>query len=132
MANDLAAGGVEHGPMTISQLFAGEAPIVTGHSVALADLDKYQVVVLTATGLSETFDFDGSGTIGTAGVVLPVQGINCVITAQAATTGQNVPYFSSGCFNHAALVWPTELDTLAKRKAFFAGTPIQIDSIHNA
>lgn len=129
MANDLAAGGVEHGPMTISQLYAGEAPIVTGHSVALADLDKYQVVVLTATGLSETFDFVGDMD---PALVLPTQGINCVITAQAATTGQNVPYFSSGCFNHAALVWPTELDTLAKRKAFFAGTPIQIDSIHNA
>ncbi len=129
--NDLAAGGVEHGPYTPEQIFAGEAPIVTGNSVALADLDKYQVVLLTPTGLSETFDWDGSGSIGTAGVTLPAQGINAVITAQAAVTGQNVPYFSSGHFNHALLVWPAELDTLAKRKAFFASTSIQVGEISN-
>lgn len=129
MANDLAAGGVVHGPMTITQLFAGEAPIGTNHSVALADLDKYQVVVLTPTGLSETFDLVGDMD---PALVLPTQGINCVITAQPALTGQNCPYYTSGHFNHAALVWPAALDTLAKRKAFFAGTPIQIGSIHNA
>lgn len=129
--NDLAAGGVEHGPQTYEQIFAGEAPIVTGNAVALADLDKYQVVLLTATGLSETWDWDGSGTIGTAGVVLPPVGTNAVITAQAGLSGASVPYFSSGHFNHALLVWPAALDTLAKRKAFFASSPIQVGEITN-
>lgn len=128
MANDLAAGGVEHGPYTPQQLFAGESPIVTGASVALSALDKYQVVVLTPTGLSETFDFVGDMD---PALVLPTQGSNCVITAQAAAEGAKCPYFSSGNFNHALLSWPSALDTLAKRKAFFAGTPIQVNAIQN-
>jgi hypothetical protein len=126
--SDLAAGGVEHTPYTPEQLFAGDAPIVTGQSVALADLDKYQVVVLTPTGLSETFDFVGDMD---PALVLPTQGANCVITAQAGLTGAAVPYFSSGYFNHAMLSWPSALDTLVKRKAFFAGTPIQIGEVKN-
>lgn len=129
--SDLASGGTIHGPFTPSHLFAGDAPITTGNAPALTAVDKYQVVVLTATGLSETFDFDGSGAIGTAGVALPTQGINCVITAQAAGAGDNCPYFSGGYFNHAALSWPAELDTFAKRKAFFAGSNIQIGEISN-
>ena len=126
--NDLAAGGVEHGPYDPEQIFAGEGPIVTGAAPALADLDKYQVVVLTPTGLSETFDFVGDMD---PALVLPTQGINCVITAQAASNGQQCPYFSSGVFNHAKLSWPGALDTLAKRKAFFAGTPIQVRGLDN-
>lgn len=129
--NDLAAGGVEHGPYVPEQLFAGEAPIVTGAAVALADLDKYQVVLLTPTGLSETWDWDGSGSIGTPGVVLPPLGVNAVITAQAGLNGESVPYFSSGVFNHEALSWPAALDTFAKRKAFFGSGPIQVRELHN-
>lgn len=131
MANDLAAGGTLYGPYTPEQIFAGESEIVTGNAVAITAVDKYQVVVLTALGLSEVFDFDGSGAIATPGVALPTQGINCVITAQAAGAGDNCPYYSGGYFNHAALSWPTELDTLAKRKAFFAGSGIQIGEIKN-
>lgn len=129
--NDLAAGGTEHGPYVPEQLFAGDAPIVTGHSVAAVDIDKYEVCVLTASGLTNVFDMDGSGAIATPGVVLPHQGTNCVIAAQSALSGDNCPYFSSGFFNHAMLVWPSALDTLAKRKAFFAGTSIQVGEIKN-
>ena len=127
--NDLAAGGTEYGPQTVEQLFAGDAPIITGQSTALTAVDKYQVVVLTPTGLSEVFDFDGSGAIATPGVALPTQGINCVITAQAAGVGANCPFYSGGYFNHALLAWPAELDTLAKRKAFFAGSSIHIGEL---
>ncbi len=132
MANDLAAGGVEYDPLKATQLYAGEGKIVTGHSVALADLQKYEVCVLTPTGLSKTFDMDGNGSIGTPGVILPPVGCNAVIAAQPALSGGKVPYFSGGVFNHAALIWPAALDTLAKRKAFFGSSSIQIDSIHNA
>lgn len=127
--NDLAKGVDIVGTQTVEQLFAGDAPITTGQAVAITAVDKYQVVVLTASGLSETFDFDGSGTIGTPGVTLPTQGINCVITAQAAGAGANCPFYSGGYFNHAALSWPAELDTLAKRKAFFAGSDIKIGGL---
>jgi hypothetical protein len=130
--NDLAAGGVEHDPYVPEQLLAGEAKLVTGWAPTLQDVVKYEVVVLTPTGLSDVFDFDGAGDGDSEGAItLPTQGINCVITAQAATTGQNCPYFSSGFFNHALLTWPAALDTLAKRKAFFASTPIQIGALNN-
>ena len=132
MANDLAAGGVEHPELKAEQLYAGEGKIVTNHSVALVDIDKYEVCVLTATGLTNVFDMDGNGSIGTPGVILPPLGTNAVIAAQPALTGQRLPYFSGGVFNHEKLVWPAALDTLAKRKAFFGSSPIQIDSIHNA
>lgn len=128
--NDLAASN-EHGPYTPEQLFAGDAPIISGSAVLLQDTAKHTVAVLTPTGLSTTFDMDGSGAIATPGVVLPVQGINCVITAQPGLNTQSVPYFSAGHFNHAALVWPAALDTLAKRKAFFASSPIQVGEITN-
>lgn len=131
MSNDLAAGGVVHGPYVPEQLYAGEAPIVTGAAPALADLDKYQVVLLTATGLSETWDTDGTGSIGTPGVVLPPDGTNAVITAQPALNGQSCPYFSSGAFNHELLIWPAHLDTFAKRKAFFGSSPIQVRELYN-
>lgn len=127
--NDLASGGTIHGPQTVEQIFAGDVDTVTGQSVAITEVGKYQVVVLTPLGLSETFDFDGSGTFGSPGMALPTQGINCVITAQAAGAGGNCPYYAAGHFNHAMLVWPAELDTLAKRKAFFAGSPIQIGEL---
>jgi hypothetical protein len=54
-----------------------------------------------------------------------------VIIAQPGLNTQSVPYFSSGFFNHAKLTWPAALDTLAKRKAFFASTPIQIGALSN-
>lgn len=130
--NDLAAGGTEHGPYTPEQLFAGDAPIVTGHAVAAVNLKKYEVCVLTASGLTNVFDFDGEGDGNTLGAItLPHQGSNCVITAQAAVATDNCPYFSSGFFNHEMLEWPVALDTLAKRKAFFAGTSIQVGAIKN-
>lgn len=115
--SDLAAGGVVHGPQTVEQLFAGEAPIVTGKSVAVAaTIAKYQVCVLTATGLIT--DFTGVTT-----------GDKCVIAAQAATAGQAVPYYEAGYFNHAMLTWPVAQDTLAKRKLFFTGTKISVGDL---
>lgn len=114
--SDLAAGGVVHGPQTVEQLFAGEAPIVTGKSVALNTIAKYQVVVLSATGVSSDLT---SVTVGD----------KCVVAAQAATVGQAVPYYSAGFFNHAVLGWPAAQDTLAKRKLFFMGTPISVGDL---
>jgi hypothetical protein len=114
--SDLAAGGVIHGPQEVEQLFAGEAPITTGNSVATVAVTKYQVCVLTATGLSTNF----------TGVTT---GDKCVIAAQAAEAGQNVPFYTGGAFNHQALTWPAAQDTLAKRKLFFMGTPITIGDL---
>ena len=120
MAQDLAAGGVEHGPMTITQLFAGEAPIFTGNAIAANAITKHAVSVLLA-----------DGTLSNATAAL-TDGQKCVIAAQDATAGQSVPYYKGGCFNHAALTgWPTAIDTLAERKQFFMGTTISVESIQN-
>lgn len=115
---DLAAGGVEHGPYTPEQLFAGDSQILTGNATALTAVTKYQVLKLTNTGV--TSDLTGVTT-----------GDKCVIAAQAAASGASVPFYQAGSFNHAVLTWPAALDTLAKRKEFFMGTPIQIGAISN-
>ena len=121
MANDLAAGGVEHGPYNPELLYAGEAPIVSGNAVAATAIVKHAVCVLLA-----------DGTISNATAALTT-GDKCVIAAQPAAIGQSVPYFSGGFFNHAQLtIWPTAMDTLVKRKAFFMGTDIKVGSIQNA
>lgn len=115
--NDLAGGGLV-GSYEPEQLFAGEAPIVTdAAATAVADVKKYEVLVLEATGLRRP-DPDTD------------KGAQCVIAAQAAATiGMQVPYFAAGKFNHAVLVWPTALDTYAKRQAFFMGSDIHIGHI---
>jgi hypothetical protein len=115
---DLAAGGVEHGPYVPEQLFAGDSQIVTGNAPTLTAVTKYQVVRLTATGV--TNDLASTTT-----------GDKCVIAAQTAASGASVPFYSAGYFNHAVLTWPAALDTLAKRKEFFMGTNIQVGEITN-
>lgn len=119
--NDLAGGDLV-GTYEPSQLYAGEAPIVTDAAVAVADdILKYEVLVLDVTGLRRP-------TIGGGGDT----GAKCVIAAQPAKAGQQVPYFAAGKFNHEVLVWPAELDTYAKRKEFFQGTDIHIGHITKA
>lgn len=120
---DLAAGGTLYGPLNYDLLFAGDTPKpVTGHAIAATDLTKYQVAVMLANGQISS-DFTGV-----------TDGAKCVIVAQPALSGQNVPFFEGGCFNDAALTWPagTAFDTLAERVRFFKGTGIKIDTIHNA
>lgn len=51
------------------------------------------------------------------------------IAAQASTVGKAVVYFRAGSFNPDMLVWPAEIDTLAKRKAVFDRSDIQIEKI---
>lgn len=119
---DLAAGGTEYGPLNYEQLFAGDDPVLTGNAVAAVDIDKYEVCVILANGTISN-DFTGV-----------TDGAKCVIAAQPALTGQSVPYFRGGCFNDAVLGWPagTSFDTLVERKRFFMGTPININTLHNA
>lgn len=116
--NDLAGGG-DLGSFTPEQLFAGDAPIHTDAGISAGDISKYEVVKRTAgVTLTRTAN-TGSDT-----------GKDYVIAAQPAVgVGVNVPYFDGGHFNHAALVWPANLSTLALRKAFFQGTPIFIGKI---
>lgn len=120
MANDLAAGGTEFGPLVASQLFAGEAPISTGNAVAADTIVKHAICVLLANGTISN---------GTAALT---DGQKCVIAAQGGTVGQNIPYFKGGCFNLAYVTgWPTAITTAAARKQFFMGTDISVAAIQN-
>lgn len=116
------AGGAVYGPQNYDLLFAGDTPApTTGRAVAATDVQKYQVCTILANGQIST-DFTSV-----------TDGAKCVIAAQPALTGQNVPYFDGGCFNDALLVWPagTSFDTLVERKRFFMGTNIKIETIQN-
>lgn len=126
--NDLAGGG-DAGSYTPELLYAGSSDITTDAAplIGTIDVDKYEIVVLTAAGIRKFIDADPDA------IPDPIEGdvaASCVIAAQPVSgAGADCPYFSAGKFNHAALVWPASLDTYAKRKAFFQGTPIHIGKI---
>lgn len=113
---DLAADE-DLGTMTPFQLWIGEAQIVSDSAPALDDIDKYQVCALTDTGI-------------TPFVVADHTANQAVVAAQPAVTGAQTPYWNAGKFNHEALVWPVELDTLPKRKAFLIGTMLGVGHLN--
>lgn len=116
--NDLAGAGpvAAYAP---ELLYAGDAPIHTDAGISTTALVKYEVAKRTL-GTS----------IGRVANVGADTGKDYVIVAQPITgAGVETPYFDAGHFNHAVLTWPADLNTLAKRKAFFQGTPIFIGHI---
>lgn len=121
--NDLAGSNLNVGSYTPEQLYAGDAPIHTDAAKAGTAISKYEVVKKSVTA--------GVWTVSRVATVGSDTGKDYVIAAQPSATGKDTPYFDAGNFNHAVLVWPSDLDTLAKRKAFFAGTPIFIGHITN-
>lgn len=48
------------------------------------------------------------------------------VAAQPIKANQFGPTYLGGGFNHVKLIWPTGVNTLAERKAMFAGTPISV------
>ena len=120
---DIASGAENLGTYTPVQLFAGQAPIISDSVVVASgqNLAKYQVFAIVG-GKAVAFDStDAAGAEVAAGIM-----------AQAvdATDGDaRGPAFFGGFFNHAALVWDTPTDTLAERRAAFAGTDIHIGEV---
>jgi hypothetical protein len=96
-----------------TQPFAGEAPIVTDSAPALAAVAYLQVCALTPTGITPYVDATHSRD-------------QLVVAAVAAAIGEGCPFYAAGKFNHAALTWPAEYDTLAKRKALCVGSMIHV------
>ena len=115
--NDIAAGSLV-GTWALEQLFAGDADVATDAAPALAGITKYQLIAVTATGVTPFVS--GTHTADQA-----------FVAAQAASTGQQCPYFKSGCFNHEIIGWPagTALDTYAERKAFFGNRPLSVGKL---
>lgn len=105
------------GTQSVTQLHAGDADVITEEAVLdTGNLAKYTVVGrLTATGKVVALDpaaIDGSE-----------KAIGILTHAADATSAdQRVAIYTAGFFNHAALVWPASLDTLAKRQAALRAT----------
>lgn len=124
---DLASGQTSLGSWEPEQLFAGEAPIVTDWANVTTDgstsFAKFEVIALDASGNIIKHNPAGAAPATVAAGVL----------AQPIAVSQTtkVPYFSSGFFNHAALVWHASLTTLAARKLAFKLTPVQIGELSN-
>lgn len=108
--NDLAGSGT-FGPLIAEQIYAGDGPRGTDAAPALADITKYQLLALTATGV-------------TPFVVASHNAAQAVVAMQPALSGQQCPYIHTGILNHALIGWPagTALDTYAERKAYMTGT----------
>ena len=87
--------------------------------MALADIAKWQVCVLLATGVTPYVP-------ATHTTAAPDK---LVIAQVAVTSGQQAPYYVSGSFNHAVLGWPASLETLARRKEAFLGSLISINHL---
>lgn len=122
---DLATSEVV-GTINVTQLFAGDSPVITSESVVASGagvLAKYTVLgKVSASGKLVPLNpaaSDGSQ-VGYGILSQPVD---------ATSTDVRVGTFIGGTFNDAALVWPAALTTLAQRKAVFDRTPIVIGTI---
>lgn len=111
------ASGALVGTFTPTQLFAGEAPIITDSSPALADVQKWQLLSLTATGV-RPFVYTGAPETDD-------DPRTAVLAAVEATTGKQVPYYDAGKFNWEVCVFPAALDTLPKIKAALQGSMLK-------
>lgn len=115
--NDIAAGSLV-GTWAPEQLFAGEMEVSSDSAPALAAITKYQLIAITATGVTPFVS--GTHTADQA-----------VVAIQAVSSGQQCPYYKSGCFNHEIIGWPAgaTLDSFAKRKAFFGNRPLTVGKL---
>lgn len=87
---------------------------------------------ITTTETGSTVTASGATLTGGATTQTATYGKFIGITAEpiaAVEDDVDCPYYSSGVFNHEALVWPTAVSTLAARRAAVNGTPIEVASL---
>jgi hypothetical protein len=117
---DLLAHGVEDaGRFDQFDLYAGSGPWNTTQMQASDGLAIEQFQVLSVDNSGKLVEY----TTGQAASAIAAQPV------EAATPGKFVPVFISGGFNHEALVWDSGIDTLAKRQAAFARSPIYVQQL---
>lgn len=116
------AGNGDLGSWEPTNLFAGEAPIITDGFQTLSAVQMYEVVAKNAAGEIQVLTYP------------PVDGqLNTqafAITAQPGNVDDFIPVYTGGAFNHAALIWPAGCDTLEKRQALFDRTDIHIGNLY--
>lgn len=114
--NMLARGLTAEGEFKPFELFAGESDIVTSQGKASAPVRQFALVKRTGDTLTECTQAADEA-VG--------------IAAQPTAGGSDAwfPYFTGGVFNHQAIIWPADADTLEKRKAMFDGSNIVISHL---
>lgn len=122
---DLASGDLA-GTMDNTQLFAGDAKIITEEETVASGqgvVAKYTVVGrLTASGkLAKHTPGASDGSEVAVGIL--TQAVN------ATAADVRVAMYTGGFFNHEALTWHASLTTLAARKVVFERTPIKIGAV---
>ncbi|EML1096271.1 head decoration protein [Pseudomonas aeruginosa] len=126
MTEFLAGSGRMNFPQA-PQLFAGSLEVTTNRRPVKDGLKFAQYEVIAIVG-DEIVKFDPAGTDGSekaAGILL-----DSVDTSATGTTGQDSAFYTGGDFNHAVLIWPATVTTLAQRRAVFATTAtIAISSV---
>lgn len=123
---DLLAGSEDLGNWAPTQIFSGEADIVSDGDPVGAVFPIYAVVAKNATGQLVPFN----PTAAPVGDNPAPETIAIGIAAQAGVLNTFAPYYVGGVFNPDALVWPASVTTLAQRKAVFARTNIQITKLY--
>lgn len=102
--SDIAGGRTVLGTFTPVQLFAGESKITTNDYELTADVVKYQICQLDATGKTVP---DGTASA-----------VGFVIASQDGVTGDRIAFFDGGTFNHEALNgWRAGATTFEARRA---------------
>jgi hypothetical protein len=128
MSGSDLAGNATEGTYTPTELFAGEAKVITQVDEVADDIQKYQVVGKTDGG--NIVPLDPAATDGSeVAYGIATQAVNA---GSEYLDGRNnsVAVYVGGFFNHEALIWPASLGSLAARKKAFQGTGIQIGHVN--
>jgi hypothetical protein len=124
---DLAAGVDVVGSTDPIQLFAGDKEIVTDDNYVVANgqgvLPKYSVVAILTSSGKLVKHVPGASDGSQIAVGITTQKVD------ATSADAKVAIYKSGFFNHLALTWHANTNTLALRKAVFERTPIAIGSV---
>lgn len=114
MVDKTLAGTGDLGSFTPEQLFAGERQIVTTRGTFTTGLvfAQFEVVGVDADGkFTKLADATGEAHFVTAHAI------------DTSATGYNAeadgPVYEQAVFNHEALVWPADANTLPERQAMF-------------
>lgn len=103
-------------------LFAGDQEVISDRAAVAngQNLAARTVVAFNTAGALVTHDPTQTDSRAKA--------IGVLQFAVNASGGEvaSAPFWIGGCFNHSLLVWHANLDTLAKRRAAFAGTNISV------
>lgn len=111
------AGFLDEGSVAgIEGLFAGDAQVRSDSAPALAAIQQYQLLVLTATGATPYVEANHSA----------LKPDKLAIAHMAVAQGERALFYTAGCFNRHKIVWPAQLNTFALQKEAVLGSGISI------